>query len=199
VNCVARVVCAAYWFHPLIWIAWRRLALEVERACDDAVLGRSEAAAYAGQLVGLAERPQSAAEPPLPCVCKGLRHCLQGSRQEADHYVLLTSTGRQFVVSADQALESCITVGWNLVATLPNGPRKLLAFGEDWCGDVYRELPTDGLLSPLPTAEPSPPKPIPAIWRYSHADFQNLVMGSVLLSRIRDSQPRPNRGRSPRS
>lgn len=25
---------------------------------------------------------------------------------------------------------------------LPNGPRKLLAIAEDWCGDVYRELPT---------------------------------------------------------
>jgi hypothetical protein len=27
-------------------------------------------------------------------------------------------------------------------ATLPNGPRKLLAIAEAWCGDVYRELPT---------------------------------------------------------
>jgi hypothetical protein len=27
-------------------------------------------------------------------------------------------------------------------AVLPNGPRKLLAIGEAWCGDVYRELPT---------------------------------------------------------
>jgi hypothetical protein len=25
---------------------------------------------------------------------------------------------------------------------LPNGPRKLLAIAEAWCGDVYRELPT---------------------------------------------------------
>jgi hypothetical protein len=25
---------------------------------------------------------------------------------------------------------------------LPNGPRKLLAIAESWCGDVYRELPT---------------------------------------------------------
>jgi hypothetical protein len=27
-------------------------------------------------------------------------------------------------------------------STLPNGPRKLLAIAEAWCGDVYRELPT---------------------------------------------------------
>jgi hypothetical protein len=28
------------------------------------------------------------------------------------------------------------------VSVLPNGPRKLLAIAEAWCGDVYRELPT---------------------------------------------------------
>jgi len=28
------------------------------------------------------------------------------------------------------------------IGSLLNGPRKLLAIAEDWCGDVYRELPT---------------------------------------------------------
>ena len=26
-----RVVAAGYWFHPLAWVAWRRLCLEAER------------------------------------------------------------------------------------------------------------------------------------------------------------------------
>ena len=56
IHCLARVACAAYWFHPLVWIAWRHLALEAERSCDDAVLRNSEATAYADQLVGLARR-----------------------------------------------------------------------------------------------------------------------------------------------
>ena len=63
-QCMARVVCAVYWFHPLVWIASRRLVLEAERACDDGVLRRPsapfaenvEATAYADQLVGLARR-----------------------------------------------------------------------------------------------------------------------------------------------
>jgi len=63
-HCLARAVCAVYWFHPLVWIAWRRLALEAERSCDDAVLGRSEATAYADQLVRLAQRLSLAAKVP---------------------------------------------------------------------------------------------------------------------------------------
>ena len=61
---MARVVGALYWFHPLVWMAWRRLSLEAERACDDAVLRRSEATAYAHQLVLLAERLASIPTPP---------------------------------------------------------------------------------------------------------------------------------------
>ena len=56
IHCLARVTFAAYWFHPLVWAAWRQLTLEAERSCDDAVLGNSEAIAYADQLLGLARR-----------------------------------------------------------------------------------------------------------------------------------------------
>lgn len=69
-HCLARAVCAVYWFHPLVWIAWRRFALEAERACDDAVLGRSEATAYADQLVGLAQRLSIVAKSPLLAMAK---------------------------------------------------------------------------------------------------------------------------------
>jgi TonB family protein len=61
-HCIARAVCALYWFHPLVWIAWRRLELEAERSCDDAVLAQSEAPAYADQLVDLAKRLSMAPE-----------------------------------------------------------------------------------------------------------------------------------------
>lgn len=53
---MARTACALLWFHPLAWMAWRRLALEAERACDDAVLLYEEGPGYADQLVMLARR-----------------------------------------------------------------------------------------------------------------------------------------------
>jgi bla regulator protein BlaR1 len=62
---LARLVCAVYWFHPLVWMSWRRLGLEAERACDDAVLRRAEATEYADQLVRLARRIKANARRPL--------------------------------------------------------------------------------------------------------------------------------------
>jgi hypothetical protein len=57
---LARMVCACYWFHPLVWMAWGRLRLEAERACDDAVIQCAECTEYAEQLVSLARRMSTA-------------------------------------------------------------------------------------------------------------------------------------------
>jgi bla regulator protein blaR1 len=65
IHGIAGAVCALYWFHPLVWLSWRRLSLEAERACDDAVLTEGEPTEYADQLVTLAKRITSGAKAPL--------------------------------------------------------------------------------------------------------------------------------------
>ena len=65
VQVLARTVCAFYWFQPLVWIAWRQICLEAERACDDAVVISNEQTAYAEQLVNLAKRLSNTLAPPV--------------------------------------------------------------------------------------------------------------------------------------
>jgi beta-lactamase regulating signal transducer with metallopeptidase domain len=62
---LARVVAACYWFHPLVWTAWRRLCLEAERSCDDAVVTSEERTDYAEQLVTLAQRMSATPVQPM--------------------------------------------------------------------------------------------------------------------------------------
>jgi beta-lactamase regulating signal transducer with metallopeptidase domain len=59
---VIDLACAVYWFHPLMWIAARCVALEQERACDDAALGAGVAPlSYAELLISVASRERHTA------------------------------------------------------------------------------------------------------------------------------------------
>jgi beta-lactamase regulating signal transducer with metallopeptidase domain len=54
-QAVAQLVCALYWFNPLVWLAARRLRVERERACDDFVLeAGTQGSAYAAHLLEIA-------------------------------------------------------------------------------------------------------------------------------------------------
>ena len=51
-NALGQVALALYWFHPLVWMAVRKLRIESERACDDLVLGvGTRASEYADHLL----------------------------------------------------------------------------------------------------------------------------------------------------
>ena len=71
VHVLARLVCAVYWFHPLVWAAWRQLHLEADRACDDAVADRHDAREFAEQLIALAGRIRPGAATPALSMAGG--------------------------------------------------------------------------------------------------------------------------------
>lgn len=51
---LVQLVCALYWFNPLVWLAGWRVRVERERACDDFVLNRGvKASDYAGHLIAI--------------------------------------------------------------------------------------------------------------------------------------------------
>ena len=54
-HLLGRLACAAYWFHPLVWLAARQLRKTSEQAADDLVLSSNIAPPdYAEHLVGIA-------------------------------------------------------------------------------------------------------------------------------------------------
>jgi TonB family protein len=75
----AEVLRVLYWFNPLLWIACRRLRVESERACDDAVLARgTEAPEYATHLLALARSLHPGRQPWLPAPAMARPSSLEG-------------------------------------------------------------------------------------------------------------------------
>jgi beta-lactamase regulating signal transducer with metallopeptidase domain/HEAT repeat protein len=72
-HTLGRIVCAFYWFHPLVWSAAKKLRAESERACDDLVLAcGARASDYANHLLDIVTsvRRQGAPATALPMANK---------------------------------------------------------------------------------------------------------------------------------
>jgi TonB family protein len=79
VQLAAEVLRAVYWFNPLLWIACRRLRIESECACDDAVLARGiDGPEYATHLLALARSLHSGRQPWLPAPAMARSSSLEG-------------------------------------------------------------------------------------------------------------------------
>jgi len=76
---LARVVCVVYWWHPLAWVAARRLREERELACDDLVLAHGTVpSAYAGDLLEIARAFRANVATSLAAVAMARRSQLAG-------------------------------------------------------------------------------------------------------------------------
>jgi hypothetical protein len=69
---IERLIAAVFWFHPLVRIALRRIAVEREMCCDDWVIrSGGEVRSYAGSLLKLAGLRQSVRVPVLATAAAG--------------------------------------------------------------------------------------------------------------------------------
>jgi hypothetical protein len=76
---LAQLALALLWFHPLVWMAVRRMRLEREHACDDFVLiAGARASRYADELLGLARRLTRPTAPAAATLAMARRSELEG-------------------------------------------------------------------------------------------------------------------------
>jgi beta-lactamase regulating signal transducer with metallopeptidase domain len=76
---VANVATAAYWWHPLAWLAARRVARERELACDDIVIASgTPGAQYAEHLLDIARSLRSSRQPALAALAMARPSELEG-------------------------------------------------------------------------------------------------------------------------
>lgn len=79
VQLAAEGLRAVYWFDPLAWFTCRRLRVESERACDDAVLARGiDGPEYATHLLALARTLHAGRQPWLPAPAMARPSSLEG-------------------------------------------------------------------------------------------------------------------------
>jgi HEAT repeat protein/beta-lactamase regulating signal transducer with metallopeptidase domain len=78
-QALGHAACAFYWFHPLAWVAARRLRVERERACDDLVLRTgSNGPDYADHLLRLARSAGASGQPAWAAVAMARPSQLEG-------------------------------------------------------------------------------------------------------------------------
>src|SRR5438477_443205 len=122
---VTRIVCAFYWFNPLVWVAARRMCIERERACDDLVLnGGCKASDYARHLVELSGRFRRVPQVAFIAIARpsGLERRitanLDGRRNRdriakfASVFIALAFLGLEFLIGANAVKSS--PEGWSL-------------------------------------------------------------------------------------
>jgi beta-lactamase regulating signal transducer with metallopeptidase domain len=136
---LAQLAFALLWFHPLVWMAVRRMRLEREHACDDFVLtSGARASRYADDLLGLARRLSRPTAPAAAALAMARRSELEGRLLA----ILDPAVKRSTVRRARVAL---LALGVILLAT------PLAAFGP---GFDVQVAATENVVEPVPS-EPS--------------------------------------------
>ena len=152
-HMLGRLVCALYWFHPLVWVAAKRLRSESERACDDLALAcGTRATDYAEHLLDIVTSVRTTATPAvalamarrkefegrlLAILDPDLRHSTPSRRQSA-------------------ALITALALSASLIAAAAPAPRAPAPRAAD---ASPRQVASDRSTSPI--AQPAAQAPLP--------------------------------------
>ena len=142
-HLIAWVACSLYWFHPLVWLAARRLRHESERACDDLVLGAgTRASEYATHLLDIV-RSAGRGTAPAAAVPMAQKSSFEGRLLA----ILEPGVARQALTARKKV---AVAAGLALVviplAAMSPASSDLSAIGTPFLG----EAPRDGSSDPIP-------------------------------------------------
>ena len=180
-HTIGRVVCAAYWFHPMVWTAAKKLRAESERACDDLVIAcGARASDYATHLLDIVTgvRRQGAPATALPMANK--------REFEGRMLAILDPSLRRATPSMSQQLVLGMGLGSLALSIAAVAPVRrmtdaaqqppIVAAPAIVTAQAQQSRPSrlDQGWDPDPTASASPspsPSPSPAIWTAPAASF----------------------------
>lgn len=147
-QAIAHAACSVYWFHPLVWLAARRLRVEREHACDDLVLKSGASGPdYADQLLQLARSARWSGQSLWTAVAMARPSQLEGRLLA----ILDPSLDRRG--PSRRGMQLAVAAAGFLVV--------LLAGLEPWARPALAAHPVDQAYALAPQAAPSPASPTP--------------------------------------
>jgi beta-lactamase regulating signal transducer with metallopeptidase domain len=164
-NALGQLACAVYWFHPLVWVAARKLRVESERAADDLVLGvGTRASEYADHLLQIVCRAARSRTPAI-ALPMAQRHEFEG-RMLA---ILERDSRREPASSRHAAVLGCLAL--SLVIPLAAlAPARAEPPSEPAVSSVVHDSvtprpqsashPVDRATFAAPSRKPAPPAPV---------------------------------------
>ena len=188
-NAVGQVACALYWFHPLVWMAARKVRIESERACDDLVLGvgtrPSEYADHLLQIVCRASRSRT----PAVALPMAQRHEFEGRMLAILERVARRepASGRHALVLGALALLLVIPIAALAPAQISVSPpvQSTAQVGIDTASKTEVAGPPERPTAPAPAASTAKPKATGVVAPITKADTN--AVATALIRALEDS------------
>ena len=178
-QAIAQIVCAAYWFNPLAWLAARRLRAERERACDDFVLAAgADGPDYAAHLLDIAQNMKGSRIRTAAGLAMARPSQLEGRLLAILDPAVRRSSAR-YTRAASFAVVLLITVPVGAVRLQGSMP---VADDMETARGVARALPAVKAASPAPTPTPIPtPVPTPMRVPASQSQVESVVTTEIVV------------------
>jgi HEAT repeat protein/beta-lactamase regulating signal transducer with metallopeptidase domain len=194
-QAIAQIVCAVYWFNPIVWLAARRLRVERERACDDFVLAAGEKGTdYAAHLLEIAQTMRHSRVPAIAGLAMARPSQLEGRLLAILNPAIRRSSGlRTRLASIALVLAVTLPVGAVEFITAPHPDATNVGMIAPATPITPAEI-TQPAASPAPSPTPNPePSPRGSREEVGQADPATVAgdPGTIeaLIGALNDSDP----------